>query len=145
MYGQCSSWMKSPGPNALKWTLSMLVISRGQGLCIGIELVTDKESRKPASEAAELLTYKWVFVFPPFHTWESLISFIHMSDKSPNVTVNLFWMGLPVILPLLFAFISNFYRWNCSFLSPHYQFHQSCSLDSVSSQELRQDPWTLCT
>ncbi|ELT87664.1 hypothetical protein CAPTEDRAFT_223850 [Capitella teleta] len=31
---------------------------RGQGLIIGVELVTDKESRKPASEAAELLTYK---------------------------------------------------------------------------------------
>jgi len=31
---------------------------RGQGLVVGVELVTDKESRKPATEAAELLTYK---------------------------------------------------------------------------------------
>ena len=31
---------------------------RGLGLIIGIELVQDKTSRKPAKEAAELLAYK---------------------------------------------------------------------------------------
>jgi len=36
----------------------MMGIVRGQGLVIGIEIVTDKSSRKPAKEAAELLAYK---------------------------------------------------------------------------------------
>jgi len=31
---------------------------RGQGLVVGVEIVTDKASRKPAKEACELLTYK---------------------------------------------------------------------------------------
>ena len=29
-------------------------------MLLGVELVMDKESKKPAKEAAEILTYKWV-------------------------------------------------------------------------------------
>ena len=31
---------------------------RGQGMILGIELVEDKDSRKPATEAAEKLAYR---------------------------------------------------------------------------------------
>lgn len=39
---------------------------RGIGLVVGVDIVTDKESKKPAKEAAELLTYKYLnnsFIF----------------------------------------------------------------------------------
>ena len=38
----------------------MLGDVRGQGLIVGLDIVTDKDSRKPAKEAAELLSYKYV-------------------------------------------------------------------------------------
>lgn len=34
---------------------------RGRGMIVGIEIVTDKESRKPAPEAADLLSHKYIF------------------------------------------------------------------------------------
>lgn len=36
------------------------VYYRGMGMLVGVEIVTDKESRKPNKDAAELLVYKYV-------------------------------------------------------------------------------------
>ncbi len=36
----------------------LFYLYRGKGMIIGVEIVTDKQSRKPAGEAAELLAYK---------------------------------------------------------------------------------------
>ena len=37
---------------------SLSFSDRGVGMMIGIEMVMDKESKKPAKETAEILTYK---------------------------------------------------------------------------------------
>lgn len=46
------------GFNAIQPMHPMIGDVRGVGMMIGIELVMDKESRKPAKETAEILTYK---------------------------------------------------------------------------------------
>jgi 4-aminobutyrate aminotransferase-like enzyme len=36
---------------------------RGIGMLMGVEIVIDKESRKPNKDAAELLVYKYVYLY----------------------------------------------------------------------------------
>jgi 4-aminobutyrate aminotransferase-like enzyme len=55
---KCVGKLLLEGFHNIKSKHPMMGDVRGMGLVLGIELVTDKESRKPASEAAELLTYK---------------------------------------------------------------------------------------
>ena len=53
---------------------------RGMGMIVGIEIVVDKESRKPAPEAADLLAFKYdisvVFISSPIKTRNLYLSLL---------------------------------------------------------------------